>query len=168
MPSIIKSKNDIKNEYTVVISSEGENLGEMPINEAIKLANENDLDLVCVKDEETAVCKIMDYGKYHFEQQKKEKLKKKNQKQVVKKEIQLSCRIDKHDMETKANQAKKFLNNGNVVSVVMRLKGRENAFVAQGIEIMQNFSLLCENEGKLQGDILHSGNQILMTIVPNN
>ena len=167
-PSIIKSIGDINKEIVLVIAEDGTNLGEMSTADALVKAEEENLDLVVMKDNDIPICKIMNYGKYHFEQQKKEKLKKKNQKQVVKKEIQLSCRIDRHDMETKAKQAKKFLNSGNIVSVVMRLKGRENAFVQQGIEIMQNFSLLCETEGKLQGDILHSGNQILMTIVPNN
>ena len=123
-----------------VISTDGEPLGIMSSREAQKLAYEKDMDLVLIAAQANPpVCKIMDYGKYLFEKQKREKEAKKKQQVIEVKEIQLSCRIDTHDYETKLNQAKKFLTSGNKVRVVLKFKGREMSHQAIGRDLLERF-----------------------------
>lgn len=112
----------------------------MSSREALKLAYEKEMDLVLIAPQaQPPVAKIMDYGKYLFEKQKREKEAKKKQQIVELKEIQLSCRIDTHDYETKLNQAKKFLAGGDKVRVVMKFRGREMSHMAIGREILDKF-----------------------------
>ena len=123
-----------------VVTADGEPLGIMSSKEALKLAYEKELDLVMIAPQATPpVCKIMDYGKFCFEKQKREKEAKKKQQTVELKEIQLSCRIDTHDYETKLNQTKKFLTSGNKVRVVMKFRGREMSHMAIGRELLEKF-----------------------------
>ena len=104
------------------------------------MAYEKDMDLVLIAPQANPpVCKIMDYGKYLFEKQKREKEAKKKQQTIEVKELQLSCRIDTHDYETKMNHAKKFLSSGNKVRVVMKFRGREMSHMAIGREILEKF-----------------------------
>ena len=108
----------------------------MSSDAALKIAYEQGYDLVLMASQaQPPVCRIMDYGKYRFERDKKEKEAKKKQQVIELKEIQLSCRIDTHDFETKARHAVKFLESGNKVRVVMRFKGREMSHVGIGQEI---------------------------------
>ena len=111
----------------------------MKTSAALALAYEKGLDLVQVADKEIPVCKIMDYGKYRFEKEKREKEAKKKQQTIEIKEIQLSCRIDVHDFETKVNHALRFLGAGNKVRVVLRFKGREMTHLALGREVLGKF-----------------------------
>ena len=123
-----------------MIGSNGETLGIMSSDKALELAYDQGMDLVMMSAQATPpVCKIMDYGKYLFERSKREKEAKKKQQTVELKEIQLSCRIDTHDYETKMNQAKKFLTSGNKVRVVMKFRGREMSHMAIGREILEKF-----------------------------
>ena len=123
-----------------VVTADGEPLGIMSSKEALKLAFEKELDLVMIAPQATPpVCKIMDYGKFCFEKQKREKEAKKKQQVVEVKEIQLSCRIDTHDYETKLNQTKKFLASGNKVRVVMKFRGREMSHMAIGRDLLEKF-----------------------------
>ena len=111
---------DIKAKEVRVIGPEGETLGVMPIDAALNTAYDQGYDLVLMAPQaEPPVCRIMDYGKYRFERDKKEKEAKKKQQVIELKEIQLSCRIDTHDFETKLRHAKRFLTEGNKVRVVM-------------------------------------------------
>mgnify|MGYP005776567359 CR=1 FL=1 len=140
-----------------VIDSEGKKLGKMPIEKAISIAEEEDLDLVLVSpNKDNPVCKILDYSKFKFEMAKKAKEAKKKQKVIEIKEIRLSPNIDRHDLEVKAKNASKFLSTGNKVKVSMRFRGRELNFVNQGKEIMNTFHEMIENsqvdkEAKLEG-----------------
>ncbi len=123
-----------------VITADGEALGIMSSREALKIAYERELDLVLIAPTANPpVCKIMDYGKFCFEKQKREKEAKKKQQTVELKEIQLSCRIDTHDYETKLNHAKRFLAAGNKVRVVIKFRGREMSHMAIGRELMEKF-----------------------------
>ncbi len=123
-----------------VVTADGEPLGIMSSRDALKIAYEKELDLVMIAPMATPpVCKIMDYGKFCFEKQKREKEAKKKQTTVELKEIQLSCRIDTHDYETKLNHAKKFLTSGNKVRVVMKFRGREMSHMAIGRELIEKF-----------------------------
>ena len=113
-----------------VISSDGEQLGIMSSKEAMKLAREAELDLVKIApNAKPPVCKIIDYGKYRYELARKEKEAKKKQKTIDVKEVRLSPNIDKNDLNTKINQARKFLSKGDKVKVTLRFRGRELAHV---------------------------------------
>ncbi len=149
---------DITAKEVRVVTADGEPLGIMSSREALKLAYERELDLVMIAPMATPpVCKIMDYGKFCFEKQKREKEAKKKQQTVELKEIQLSCRIDTHDYETKLNHAKKFLASGNKVRVVMKFRGREMSHMAIGRELIEKFIAdvaevgTCDKKPSLEG-----------------
>ena len=116
-------------------------MGVMSPRDALRIAIENDMDLVKVAPQaKPPVCKILDYGKYRFEMQKKEKEAKKNQKVVELKEIRLSLNIDTNDFNTKVNQAQKFLQQGHKLKVSIRFRGREMAHTSLGIEVENRFA----------------------------
>ena len=113
-------------------------MGIVSAKEALKIAAEADLDLVKIAPQATPpVCKVMDYGKFRFDQMKREKEAKKNQKVVDIKEIRLSLNIDTNDFNTKINHAKKFLKSGDKVKISIRFRGREMAHAELGKEVMQ-------------------------------
>ena len=131
---------EIRDREIRVISETGEMLGVMSPREAMRLAEEADLDLVKISPNAVPpVCKIMDYGKFKFEQAKKEKENRRNQKVVEIKEVQLSMTIDVGDLNVKAKQATKFLGEGNKVKVSIRLRGRQMAHANLGRDVMNNF-----------------------------
>ena len=141
-----------------MIDSDGSQLGIMNTKEALTIAGEKNLDLVKVAPQANpAVCRIMDYGKFRFEQAKKEKESKKNQKVISIKEVRLSMGIDVHDFNTKLNQAIKFLNAGNKVKVSVRFRGREMAHTQLGAKILDRFiegvkeNSVVEKRPKLEG-----------------
>ena len=130
----------IRDREVRVISEDGEQLGIMSARDAQKLAREADLDLVKISPgAKPPVCKIIDYGKYRYEQARKEKEAKKKQRTIDVKEIRLSPNIDTNDLNTKANQAKKFLSKGDKVKVSLRFRGREMAHLDVGREILNTF-----------------------------
>ncbi len=149
-----------------VIGLEGEAIGIMSSDEALSLAYDKGYDLVLMSPQaQPPVCKIMDYGKYRFERDKKEKEAKK--KQVIElKEIQLSYRIDTHDFETKAKHAQKFLESGNKVRVVMRFKGREMSHMSMGQEVMKRFEDYCSEYGTVDKAPVLDGRLLSMVIAP--
>ena len=125
-----------------------EPLGIMPLERARQYAYQNNVDLVLIAPTATPpVCRAMDYGKYCFEQDKREKEIKKKQQIIKVKEIQLSCRIDVHDFDTRVNQAKKFLSGGDKVKVVLRFKGREMTHQEIGREVIARFLEACSEVG---------------------
>ena len=148
-----------------VIDPNGGSLGVMPRLRALQVAETYNRDLVCVsKDANPPVCKILNYGKYRFENQKKQKEMKKNQKakEIDIKEIQLSPVIGQHDIDTKIKTANKFLLAGDKVKVTLRFKGRQLSHVEVGEEVMNRFIQGCidnaviEKEPKLDGKLLTS------------
>ena len=150
-----------------VVTADGEPLGIMSSKEALKIAYEKDLDLVMIAPQATPpVCKIMDYGKFCFEKQKREKEAKKKQQTVELKEIQLSCRIDTHDYETKLNQARKFLSSGNKVRVVMKFRGREMSHQAIGRELLEKFLADTQDVGSCDKKPVLDGRFMSMVISP--
>ena len=123
-------------------------LGIMSLNDAKTYAYDRGFDLVMIAPTaQPPVCRAMDYGKFCFTRDKKEKEAKKKQQTVKIKEIQLSCRIDVHDFETRVNQAKKFLSGGDKVKVVLRFKGREMTHQDIGREVIARFMEACSAEG---------------------
>ena len=134
-----------------MIGADGEQLGIMSSREAYSLAQEKNLDLVKIAPQaQPPVCRIMDYGKYRFEQAKREKESRKNQKTIEVKETRLSLNIDTHDFDTKVNQTKKFLAAGNRVKVSIRFRGREMAHAQMGTGIMQRFAEACADVGNVE------------------
>ena len=139
---------EIKATEVRLIGPDSEALGIMPLEKARKYAYQNNLDLVLIAPNATPpVCRAMDYGKYCFERDKKEKEAKKKQQIIKVKEIQLSCRIDVHDFDTRVNQAKKFLSGGDKVKAVLRFKGREMTHQEIGREVLARFLDACKEEG---------------------
>ncbi len=123
-----------------MIDADGNQLGIISSKEAFKIAMDKNLDLVKIAPQAAPpVCRIMDYGKYRFEQAKREKEARKNQKTIEIKEVRLSLKIDTHDFNTKANNAIKFLKNGDKVKVSVRFRGREMAHPELGQENLKRF-----------------------------
>ncbi len=139
----------------------------MPAAKALDLAAEKDLDLVKIAPQATPpVCKIIDYGKYKFEQTKREKEARKNQHVVDIKEIRLSLNIDTHDFNTKVSHAMRFLKGGDKVKVSIRLKGRMMTHSDLGIENMKRFAASLEEEANVDKAPKLDGRQILMFLSP--
>ncbi len=150
-----------------VISADGEPIGIMSSAEALKIAYARDLDLVLIAAQaKPPVCKVMDYGKFLFEKQKREKEARKKQQTVEVKEIQLSCRIDTHDYETKLNQSKKFLTAGNKVRVVLKFKGREMSHQSIGRELLERFQADVAEVGQCDKKPVLEGRSISMILSP--
>ena len=163
----IQINEAIKEKKIRVVGSDGEQLGIMSSDEALAKAYDEGLDLVMMAPSAVPpVCKIMDYGKYRFERDKKEKEARKKQQVVEVKEIQLSYRIDTHDFETKAKHALRFLGDGNKVRVVLRFKGREMSHVAMGSELMARFEAACAEMGTVDKKPVLDGRIMSMIIVP--
>ena len=150
-----------------LIGANGEQLGIMSTDQALRMAYNDGYDLVMMSAQsEPPVCKIMDFGKFRFEREKREKEAKKKQQTIETKEIQLSCRIDTHDFETKLKHAHKFLSSGNKVKVVLRFKGREMSHTALGAEIMEKFRVACEEFGTVDKKPVLDGRLLSMVISP--
>ncbi len=142
---------EIRDREVRVIDANGEQLGILSSREALRLAEEKNLDLVKIAPQaKPPVCRIMDYGKFRFEQAKKEKEAKKNQRVVEIKEIRMSLNIDTHDLETKAGHAMQFLKAGNRVKVTVRFRGREMAHTELGRDLLGRFAALCEGMSSVE------------------
>ena len=148
----------IRDKEVRVIAENGDQLGVMPVKEAMKLAQEAELDLVKIAPKaQPPVCKIIDYGKYRYELARKEKEAKKKQKTVEVKEVRISPNIDTNDLNTKVNNAKKFIAKGNKVKVTLRFRGRAMAHMQQSKHILDDFAemlaevAVVEKPAKLEG-----------------
>lgn len=131
----------IRDKEVRVIAENGDQLGVMPVKEAMKLAQEAELDLVKIAPKaQPPVCKIIDYGKYRYELARKEKEARKKQKTVELKEVRLSPNIDTNDLNTKMNAARKFISKGNKVKVTLRFRGREMAHMNASKHILDDFA----------------------------
>lgn len=134
----VRINEKIRGKELRIISESGEQLGIMSSQEALALAEEQELDLVEISpNAEPPVCKIMNYGKFKYEQTRKMKEAKKNQKQVIIKEVKITARIDEHDLETKVSHIEKFLEKDNKVKVTLTLFGRERMNADLGIESLE-------------------------------
>ena len=158
---------EIRDKEVRVISADGEQVGVMSAKEAIALAEKANLDLVKIAPNAVPpVCKIMDYGKFKFEQAKREKEAKKKQKVMDVKEVRLSLNIDTGDFNTKVNHALRFLKDGDKVKVSIRFRGREMAHTEYGTTIMQRFAEACSETGSVEKPAKLEGRQMLMFLVP--
>ena len=153
----------IRDKEVRVIGENGEQLGIMSAKEAMKLAMEAELDLVKIAPTaKPPVCKIIDYGKYKYEQTRKEKEAKKKQKVTEVKEIRLSPNIDANDLNTKANQARKFLTKGDKVKVALRFRGREMAHMGISKQILDDFYAKVEDVAVIEKPAKLEGRNMIM------
>ncbi|MGN1349862.1 MAG: translation initiation factor IF-3 [Anaerovoracaceae bacterium] len=170
---VISKENQINEEIrdreVRVIDSDGSQLGIMATSEALNLAAEKKLDLVNVAPSaKPPVCKILDYGKYRYEMQKKEKEAKKKQKVTQVKEIRVSTFIEKHDLQVKANNAAKFLKEGDKVKVSLRFRGREKGYANVGEEVMKTFADAIAEVGVIEKKPMLEGRSMIMILAPKN
>ena len=150
---------EIREKEVRVIDTDGTMLGVM--------ATEKKLDLVNISpNAKPPVCKILDYGKYRYELQKKEKEARKKQKTTQVKEIRLSTFIEGHDIQVKANTAAKFLRDGDKVKVSLRFRGRERDYVAKGMDVMQTFAQCVSEVGVIEKKPLFEGRSLTMVLGP--
>lgn len=169
----IKQELRINEEITAkivkVIDDTGSQLGEMSMAEALKVAEEKNLDLVEVApNADIPVCKVMNYGKYKYEQARKEKEAKKKQKVVEVKEIRLSSTIDTHDFEFKAKNARKFLEDGNKVKATIKFKGRELNNTTFGTNVLNKFAETLADVGFAEKAPKLEGRSMMLMISPKN
>ena len=160
---------EITDKEVRLIGNDGEQLGIVSAAQAQKLAAEKNLDLVKIAPQaKPPVCKIMDYGKYRFEQSKREKEAKKNQRVIEIKEIRLSPNIDVHDFDTKVGHARKFLSAGNKTKVSIRFRGREMTHTDLGLTIMDQFAEKCADIASVEKPAKLEGRQMLMFLAPKS
>ncbi|MCI8497721.1 MAG: translation initiation factor IF-3 [Clostridiales bacterium] len=159
----LQINEEIRDREVRVIDADGSQLGLMSAREANRIAAEKNLDLVKIAPTANPpVCRIMDYGKYRFEQAKREKEARKNQHIVELKEIRLSLGIDTHDFNTKVGHALRFLKEGNKVKVSIRFRGRELGHPEIGLEIMRRFAEACSELAKIEKPAKMEGRHMLM------
>lgn len=152
-----------------VIDQNGEQMGVMSISAALSLAEERQLDLVKIAPgARPPVCKLMDYGKYRFEQSKRDREIRKNQKVITIKEVHLSATIDVHDMEVKTRQAQKFLADGNKIKVSIRFRGRQITHSEIGLEVMNQFASAIADVGVVERKPLTEGRNMTMIVAPRD
>lgn len=150
-----------------LIDEKGEQLGIVALNRALELAAERDLDLVNIAPTaKPPVCKIMDYGKYKFEQQKKEKEARKNQQVINIKEIRLSPTIDEHDFQTKLRNTVKFLQNGDKVKVTIRFRGRQITHTEIGKNVLERMIDAASEFAVVERTPNMDGRQMIMILAP--
>ena len=163
----LQINEQIRDKEVRLIGADGSQLGIFSAYNAQKIADEAHLDLVKISPNAVPpVCKVMDYGKYRYEQSKKEKEAKKNQKIVELKEIRLSMTIDDGDLNTKAKTAAKFLKEGNKVKVSLRMRGRQMVYVNEGIAVVLKFAELLTEVAVIEKKPVAEGRCISMVIAP--
>ena len=161
--------DEIRDKELRVIGADGAQLGIMSASEANALADEQGLDLVKISPNATPpVCKIMDYSKFCFDQKKREKEARKNQKVVEIKEIRMSPSIDTNDFNTKAKNAQKFLKEGNRVKVSVRFRGREMAHTNLGEKLLMEFAEACAEVSAMEKNPKLEGRFMAMFLTPKN
>ncbi|MDY3955059.1 MAG: translation initiation factor IF-3 [Anaerovoracaceae bacterium] len=160
---------EIRDKEVRVIDNDGTQLGVMAIEDAMQLSIDKKLDLVNIAPTANPpVCKLLDYGKYRYELQKKEKEARKKQKITQIKEIRLSTFIEEHDLVVKANNAAKFLKDGDKVKVSLRFRGREKDYVHVGQAVMDKFAEVTAAVGVIEKKPLMEGRSLIMVLAPKN
>ena len=160
---------EIRDREVRVVNQQGEQLGIMPTAQALKLAEEQQLDLVNIAPTaRPPVCKLMDYGKYRFEMSKKEREIKKNQKIMETKEVRLSATIEDHDIDVRYRQAVKFLQDGNKLKVTIRFRGRQIAHSEIGNQVMQEFAERIKDYGTVERRPVVEGRNMTMMVAPRD
>lgn len=159
----------IRDKEVRLIDAEGNQQGIVALEVAVRMADEAGLDLVKISPNAVPpVCKIMDYGKHKFEQGKREKEQRKNQKVIELKEVRLSATIDQHDMEVKARNAIKFLANGDKVKASIRFRGRQIKHGDIGLDVMNTFFEMVKENAAIDRPAKQEGRNMYMILTPKN
>ena len=157
----------IRDKEVRVIDQDDNQLGVMSGREAQRLADERELDLVKISpNAKPPVCRILDYGKFRYEQSRKEKEAKKKQKVINIKEIRMSANVQEHDLEVKAKNCRKFLENGDRVKASVRFRGREMSYTNVGKELLLKFAEKVSDVGKMERPPRLEGRSMVINIVP--
>ena len=157
----------VRDKEVRLIDADGNMIGIMSSKEAQKIANSNNFYLVIIAPKANLpVCKVMDYGKYMFEQAKREKEARKNQKVISVKEVRLSASIEDHDFEFKVKNAIKFLRGGDKVKVTIKFRGREMNYTSLGESVLQKFAKAVEDYGTVERRPKLEGRNMLMILNP--
>ena len=163
----LQINEQIRDKELRVIDADGTQLGIMSLRQALEIAEQKNLDLVKIAPQANPpVCKIIDYGKFRFEQAKREKEARKNQRVVEIKEVRLSLNIDTHDFETKKNHAVRFISEGNKVKASIRFRGREMGHPELGLEIMRRFADAMSEVANVEKPAKLEGRTMLMFLAP--
>ena len=163
----LQINEQIRDKELRVIDSDGTQLVIMSLRQAMEIAEKKNLDLVKIAPQANPpVCKIIDYGKFRFEQAKREKEARKNQRVVEIKEVRLSLNIDTHDFETKKNHALRFISEGNKVKASIRFRGREMGHPELGLEIMRRFADAMSEVANVEKPAKLEGRTMLMFLAP--
>ncbi|MCF6408729.1 translation initiation factor IF-3 [Pseudalkalibacillus salsuginis] len=150
-----------------LIGANGDQIGVKSRQEALEIAANANLDLVLVAPgAKPPVCRIMDYGKYRYEQQKKEKEARKNQKTITTKEVRLSPNIEEHDFNTKLRNARKFLEKGNKVKASIRFRGRAITHSELGRDVLMRMAKECEDFGTIESKPKMEGRSMFLILAP--
>ena len=164
----VRLNHQIKVPSVRVINEEGQQVGVMNTSQALALALENGLDLVEVAPNATPpVCKLIDFAKYKYQQKKLEQQQKKHAKKTEVKTIWISVRISEHDMETKANKVSEFLDNGDLVKIELRMRGREQAYGDLGRLNLQKFLTFIKTAHKIEVPLKRMGGTWSLTVAPS-
>lgn len=167
IPKELLINDQIRAKEVRLLDEEGQQVGLVPIAQARAYANERDVDLVLIAPQaQPPVCRAMDYGKYRYEQDKREKEQKKKQTVMEVKEVQLTYRIDTHDFETKVNNAIRFLSAGNKVRVCLKFRGREMAHQSLGLELLDRFTKSVSDYAQIDKKPVLEGRQFTMFLAP--
>ncbi len=158
---------EIRDREVRVIDENGEQLGVMLTHKALELAEERGYDLAKIQPTaKPPVCKLMDYDKYRYEQSRRERENRKNQRVVEIKEVQLSATIEENDVLTKAKNAVKFLQGGDKVKVSIRFRGRQITHSEIGLKVMQDFAQRCQEVSVVERRPLMDGRNMIMILAP--
>ncbi|QTE69775.1 translation initiation factor IF-3 [Clostridiales bacterium] len=158
---------EIRDREVRLIDENGEQLGVMPTQQALQLAEERGYDLAKIQPSAVPpVCKLLDYDKYRYEQSKRERENRKNQRVVDIKEVQLSATIEENDVNTKAKMAFRFLENGDKVKVSIRFRGRQITHSEIGMKVMLDFAERCKDVSMVERRPLLDGRNMIMILAP--
>ncbi len=152
-----------------VIDSDGQQLGIIPVREGVRVAAEQGLDLVEVAPQaKPPVCRIMDYGKYKYEQSKKERDARKKQRVINVKEVKFRPRIEEHDFQVKVRNARRFLTDGDKVKVTLMFRGREITHASLGRDLCLKFHKELEDQASMEKEPKVEGRNMIMVLVPKS
>ncbi|MGB4504360.1 MAG: translation initiation factor IF-3 [Syntrophaceticus sp.] len=165
----LRVNEEIRVREARVIDSNGQQLGVMPVKEGMRLAAEQGLDLVEVAPQaKPPVCRIMDYGKYKYEQSKKERDARKKQRVINVKEVKIRPRIEEHDFQVKVRNARRFLADGDKVKVTLMFRGREISHAALGRDLCLKFYKELEDQASMEKEPKVEGRNMIMVLAPRN
>jgi len=164
----VRINEQIRARAVLVIDSDGTTLGQMSIVDALKAARERNLDLVEVQpNAQPPVCRILDYGRQQYEQSRREREARKNQKTIVIKEVRVRPKTDPHDLETKLRAITKWLQEGDRVQLTLRMRGREQAHPDWGRKVLTEMASKVGDVGRIERDVIAEGRQMTLVLAPN-